>query len=240
MRKLFAVLLLLCSWNAWAGVAFNAFAAGNYGGAGTNSINVTASGTNLGCVLYVWYRSGAITSPMCGGNAMTLVGSQAMTGAGAVNVSEYIYFGSGLVAGTVTASISASVESSVNVIIVNGASQTGQPDATAAYVSGTTNGSGQFGLPITINRPGSLVIGIFSSSFNAGDTPSTTGTYIGRDNIGWGLWFWYSTTNPGSGSFTLDSRSGSAGLGIDAFGLSIAPAASAITVIPRHSAGFIQ
>jgi hypothetical protein len=222
------ILLALCSLRLAGAVSFDNYSDGGYSGSGLHTTTIVASGSNLGCIVVTWYRSGSTGIPSCGGNSMTKVSTMATTiCAGAATVDTWAYFGAGLAAGTLTVSITATVESVLEAITVNGANQTGQPDALAPYVSGTVGNSG-FGLPITTVANNALVIGTFC--LGAGNhTPTSNGTWIG-DGGGIGLRFWRSSVpvSP-AGLFTLQALGNAPGYAAEGNGLSISPLLSAVS-----------
>jgi hypothetical protein len=227
MRTL--LLLALCSLRLVGAVSFDNFKDGGYSGSGGHTTTIVASGTNLGCIVVTWYRSGSTGIPTCGGNSMTKVSTMATTiCSGAATVDTWAYFGSGLSAGTLAVSITATVESVLEVLTVNGASQSGQPDALAAHVTGTSAGGNGIGLPITTVANNSLVVGTFCSPV-AGNVSTDNGTWIGNDgNVGFHFWRSTADVSP-SGSFTLQGGSSSNGYVLEANGLSISPLPSTVT-----------
>ena len=214
------LLAALCSLQLAGAVSFDNFKDGGYSGAGVHTTTIVASGTNIGCIVVTWYRSGSTGTPTCGGNSMTRISTMATTVcSGAATVDTWAYFGPGLAAGTLTVSITATVESILEALTVNGANQTGQPDAIAPYVSGMTGNNG-FGLPITTVANNALVIGTFCAG-SASHAPTSNGTWISDDgNVG--LRFWRSTTTVSPpGSFTLQAIGTAAGYTVEGNGLSI-------------------
>jgi hypothetical protein len=208
--------VLLCSSLSFGAVAFNIYNTSGYVGSGVNSINLTATGTNLACVMIVGRRSGALSLPTCGGVSMTPVVTALSDGKGATFDA---YIAVGMTAGTVAASVSATVESWTMVYIVNGAAQSGQPDAHATVAAGASTylvaGGEQADIPITTATNASIVLGWFGTNGSFWSaTPSTTGTYAGTDgSVAWGDYCWYSTSNAATaGLFTLSAKSASSGL----------------------------
>jgi len=148
---------------------------------------------------------------------------------GAATVDTWAYFGSGLAAGTLTVSITATVETILEAMTVNGARQTGQPDALAAYITGTTSGGNGLGLPITTAANNSLVIGTFCVGASQHGATSN-GTWIG-DDASVGLRFWRSTSDVSpAGAFTLQGVGPADGYAAEGNGLSVAPLGSAAIV----------
>ena len=226
------LLLALCSLRLVGAVAFDNFADGGYSGSGVHTTTIVASGTNLGCIVYVWYRSGSTGTPTCGGNAMTKLTPMAATlCVSASTIDTWVYFGPGLAAGSLTVSISATVESALAAVTVNGANQTGQPDALAAFASGMTSGGNGFGLPITTVANQSLVLGAFCVQ-NGNHDALANGTWVGDPAAagGVGLHIWRSTSNVNpAGAFTLHGGGTADGYAAEANGLSIAPPAALST-----------
>src|ERR1017187_4574381 len=106
MRTL--LLLTLCALGAAGAVSVDNFKDGGYAGSGVHTTSIVASGTNLGCIVVTWYRSGTTGTPSCGGNSMSKVQTMATTiCSGAATVDTWVYFGAGLTAGTLTVSITA-------------------------------------------------------------------------------------------------------------------------------------
>jgi hypothetical protein len=233
MRTL--LLLALCSLRLVGAVSFDNFKDGGYAGSGAHTTTIVASGTNLGCIVVTWYRSGSTGIPACGGNSMTKISTMATTiCSGAATVDTWAYFGAGLTAGTLTVSITATVESILEAITVNGANQTGQPDALAPYVSGTTGNAG-FGLPIVTIANNALVIGTFCEGATS-HTPTSNGIWIGDDGPGIGLRFWRSSaTVSAAGAFTLQALGNASGYAAEGTGLSISPLLSAVNSYTSNS-----
>jgi hypothetical protein len=223
------LLMALCSLQLIGAVSFDNYKDGGYSGGGTHTLTIVASGTNLGCIVNVWYRSGSTGTPTCGGNSMTKLATMSPTVcAGAATIDTWAYFGPGLSAGTLTVSVTATVESLLEAITVNGARQTGQPDALAAYVTGTTSSDG-FGIPITTSASGSLVVGTYCAGATS-HSPTTNGTWIGdgdpSDGVSLSFWRSTSTVAP-AGAFTLQGGASTAGYPAQGNAFSIAPLGSA-------------
>jgi hypothetical protein len=227
MRTL--LLAALLTFPMAGAVSFDNFHDGGYQGAGTHTTTIVASGTNLGCIVVTWYRSGSTGTPTCGGNAMTRVQTMATSACTAAATTDtWVYFGTGISAGTLTVSVTATVESVLEVLTVNGANQSGQPDALAAYATGTSTVAG-FGLPIMTVANNSLVIGTFCEGANS-HVVTGNGTWI-ADDASVGLHFWRSTSNVSpAGAFTLQALGGAEGYQVQADGLSISPLSSVSTV----------
>ena len=222
------LLLALCSLRLAAAVTFDNFQNGGYSGAGVHSTTIVASGANLGCIVVTWYRSGSTGVPTCGGHAMTKAQTMSPTVCiSAATVDTWFYFGAGLSAGTLTASVTASSESVLVVMTVNGANQTGQPDALGAFVSGTTSSNG-FGIPITTAANNSLVIGAFcTAAANHASTSNAAWIGDGDPGDGVGLSFWRSTANVNpAGAFTLQGGANVPGYSSQGDAFSIAPQAA--------------
>lgn len=232
MRKILA--LLLFSHALFGAAAFDHWTDG-YAGAGSHSISVTASGTNNSCILFVLYRTGSTGTPTCGGNAMTLAQHNAVAASCfAGQMDEWVY--TGALSGSVTVTITATVESQMDAITVNGANQTGQPDAVAAFVTGTGTGGAfaTYPLPITTVASNSIALGNFCGNSINRALGSSNGTFIGCDGTGFGTCFWYSTTNFSAGSNTLFGAAvSSTGLPYNAQGLSIASVSAPSVFVPN-------
>ena len=226
MRTL--LLLALCSLRLVAAVSFDNYKDGGYSGSGAHTTTIVASGTNLGCIVVTWYRSGSTGTPTCGGNAMTKLSTMATTiCSGAATVDTWGYFGAGLTAGTLTVSITATVESVLEAFTVNGARQTGQPDALAAHATGTSAGNNGIGLPITTVANNSLVMGTFCAPVT-GNVSTSNGTWIGNDgNVGFHFWRSTADVSP-SGSFALQGGASTDGYVMEGNGLSISPPPSGV------------
>jgi hypothetical protein len=230
-----ALLCLPAALPVVGAVSFDNYKDGGYQGPGTHTTTIVASGTNLGCIVVAWYRGGSTGIPMCGGNAMTKIGT--FTDGWPATVDMWIYSGAGLTAGTLTASVTATVESILEVLTVNGANQSGQPDAVAATVSGTTTVNG-IGLPITTVANNSLVLGVFSEGA-ASHNPSSTAIWIG-DDANAGLRFWRSTADVApAGAFTLQALGGANGYAVYGSGLSISPAGGSVTAATANPSVFV-
>jgi len=232
MRILLLAALLTCPMAA--AVSFDNFKDGGYQAAGTHTTTIVASGTNLGCIVVTWYRSGLTGTPTCGGNAMTKVQTMATSACTAAATTDtWVYFGAGLSAGTLTVSVTATVESVLEVLTVNGANQSGQPDALAPDATGTSTVAG-FGLPITTVANNSLVLGTFCEGVSS-RVVTGNGTWIADDSTV-GLHYWRSTSavTP-AGAFTLQALGGADGYQVQANGLSISPPSSATTVTANQT-----
>lgn len=216
----------------YAAIAYDNGTVGVYTGSGTNTLSWTASGTNLVCIGYVWHRSGTISAVTCNGHAMTLGPTHTFTQSFTAVIDTYIYAGS-LSAGTMTFSISASVESALMAWSANGAAQTGQPDATAAFVTGAESGMGLFNLPITTVANNSLVAGLFNTGDSTSSSPTSNATFrlrITDSGIDVSLWTSTLPITP-AGSINLVYAGGSSGgSNVDANGISLAPPAGAVVV----------
>jgi hypothetical protein len=221
MKLIYTALLLALP--SFGTVAVDNYKDAGYQGAGTHTTSIIANGANLGCMVSVWYRSGTISSVICGGNSMTRIQTVAACGA---TVDTWLYFGEGLNAGPVAVSLNATVESQYSVITFNGANQKGQPDATTGVIAGTAGSDGA-PLPITTAANNALVIGTFCLGANS-TSATSNGTWIGRDTVSLKYWRSISDVTP-AGDFTLQGAGGDSsalGYGYQAFGLSIAPLAS--------------
>lgn len=229
--------LILTCFPAFSAVVYDNFKDGAYTGVGSaHTTTITASGTNLGCIVYVWYRLSIGPAPSaasCGGNAMTKIQTMSVPCNGGTGTMEtWIYFGSGLVAGTLTATVTSAGETILEVITVNGARQSGQPDALAATVSGTSS-TGGFNVPMTTVANNSMMIGAACTTTNT--TITGNGSFIGKE-FAVGMAFWRSTSNvTPAGAFTLNAFGNAPGYSITANGFSIAPPASAVVANPSVS-----
>lgn len=225
MKLIFAFLCL--SVHCFGAVAFDNYAQGSYTGAGANSTAIVASGTNLAALMVVYYRSGSYnTSPAIGGQTGTKIASNLMSVCSGATVDLWIVQ-SGLSAGSLTATVNMTVESQIDVITVNGAQQTGQPDSLAALFTSTFTpiaGGSVATLPFTTTANNSLAIGVFCAVVGTTDTPSSNGTYIGIDSS-FGSYYWRSTANVSpAGSFSLAAMASSVGTSTyNAHGISISP-----------------
>lgn len=235
MKKIlaFALLVMPC----FGAVAFDNFAAGSYAGAGVNSTTITASGTNIGCVVAIIHRGGTyLINPTCNGQSMTeILSGSSMTNCVASTIQDIWVAFSGITAGSIVATASMSIESQIVVITVNGAKQSGQPDSTAALVTGNyigVSGGQEAALPYTAIANNSLVIGSYCSGTLGSTTPSSNGTYLGADG-NFGSFYWRSTTTAASGSGALQAKNSSGNAApFNAQGLTIAPLGSTFVANP--------
>lgn len=218
--------LLLVSLSARAAIAPDTFAQ-QYVFTGLNSFNITATGSNLAAVCVFWSDS-TITSATFGGNAMSFVVSNAVThGLGGT---VFIYEITAVTAGVNVVAVTSPGQTIVGCLTLTGAKQTAQPDATGAYISGVQDSGTEAAMPITTVANGSMVIGVYVSNVTLLVSPSSNGTFVGRDD--YGAWYMWRSTSPvtPAGAFTLQARGTVVGAAYEAIGVSMAPAASSVIV----------
>lgn len=198
----------------------------------TNSFNVTATGTNLACVVVNFYRTtGSSGTPTCGGNAMTKACSIAFTLSYVGTADIWIYAGAGLSAGTIAVSIPSVVfESSGQAITISGANQSSTADSCGTLTNGTTTGvaGGSTGSQaFTTVANNAIAIGLFFGAVQFILTPSSNAILAGTTADGFAINSWYSSPNvtpAGAFSFLAKSSSGG-GSSYQSAGISIAPPA---------------
>lgn len=209
------------------------------GATNTASITVNAgSGAGYGFVVFFFYRSGSVSAvPTCGGHALTQAGGTTSLLSVGVTSTRWVYFGAGISPGVVacTAATTGGTDNQLNVIAVDGARGT-QPDAAPTATTGVflpVAGGQEAALAITTVAANSLVIGEYSSTVTISATPSSNGTLIGADSTGFGVYYWYSTTNPTAGAYNLQAKNNSGtGSAYAADGLSVAPSSVSVTSNP--------
>ncbi len=235
MKALATFLLTVCSFGQTIGfpgpgarhdtsggsspITFDNYTNVPYVGSGANSVSHTATGSNLFAVLTIW-SDGTLSSVQYAGNAMTLATSHAVTGA--VPGSEYIYIYIGPPSGTSTVSFSSTGQSTGSVWTFSHAKQSGQPDAVAAYISGTITAN-EAALPITTVADKSYVLGVYASASFIETTPSSNADNKGNQDFQTAYnWLSTATVTP-AGAFTLEAKSSTTSVGYEAIGISIAP-----------------
>lgn len=240
MIKLFSLFLALTTLGWSAGPQFNNFVS-HYAVSGVPNTTIvtvnTGLGSGYGCVMFLFYRLGTVNTPTCGGHNMTQAGGTTVLAASGVTSTRWVYFGGGIVPGsiTVTGSTTGGTDCQINVIIVDGAG-TSQPDAAPTATTGVflpVSGGQEAAMSITTVAANSLVLGEYNSTVSVNATPSSNGTFIAVDGSGFGVYYWYSTVNPAAGAYNLKGMSGSnTGSAYIADGLSIAPPSSGVTANP--------
>lgn len=202
-------------------------------GATNTTSSFTASGTNLVCVLFVWFRSGVISAPTCGGQVMTLAVTSSLFTAGNI-ANGSIYVCTGVTAGSITASVAATVESALFAATYNNARQSGQPDAVAPFATGNTDiGTGIFLLPVTTVANNAMFFGAFNPTGTTQVSPSTNGTLIAASvDASIQFFFWRNTTAITPAGATNFAYGSTPGVLVQGFGVSIAPSTSTITANP--------
>jgi hypothetical protein len=206
-------------------IAVDTWATIGYTASGTNTTSYTASGTNLVAVVEFWSDGTVSPAPTCNGSTATLATSHANTYQFAGT--KYIYLCVGVPAGTWNVVVVSTGQVYGAITTIKNAKQSGQPDAVAAYVSGTLGGSAgaaTANLAITTVADKCLVVGVYGANQNLSLTPSANGGEQGQWAFGAQDTSWISTASvTPAGSFTLQAQGSSNGLPYDAIGVSIAP-----------------
>lgn len=202
-----------CTADTPTDVNYTTFGAGN-------SKSHTVSGTNTIILLFIDADTSA-PSPTVDGVAMTAIGDVASLAGGTERLYAWDYIGA--TAGTHTVAFTAAGQTRGTIVSCHNAKQSGQPDSFTS-TTGVSDGSSEIGLDLTTVAMGTAAIGLFESSVNILNTPSSNGYLVNPQSFGAGFVWGTLVDIPGTGAFSLKAKTASGpGITYNVLGVSIAP-----------------